>query len=81
MAWSQLAYTQGRIFELDLLRGFRSSVIVKGGGKMLRVIWNTELLTSDGILTFHTSMRSVVTGGIVSTVVCTMRSYPVEVET
>lgn len=50
------------------LRGFWSSVMVKGGGRMLLVICMTEFVTPEVILTFHTSILSVVTGGIVSTV-------------
>ena len=50
------------------LRGFWSSVMVKGGGRMLLVTCMTEFVTPEVILTFHTSILSVVTGGIVSTI-------------
>lgn len=66
---------------LDWWRGFRSSVMMNGGGRIL-VVTNILLSEAPGvILTFQTSILSVVIGGMVSVVVFVIRSNPVDVDT
>ena len=61
--------------------GLRSSVITNGAGSMLLVKYISELFTPSETRTFHRLIWSVVTGGIVSVVVWTVLSIPVDVET
>ena len=67
----------------DWLLGSMLSVIMKGGGSILLVTYTIEdePEAPEETLTFQTSMRSVVIGGIVRTVDDVVRVMPVEVET
>ena len=55
-------------------REFGLSVMVKGGGRILRVTVITEPVTPLVTLTFQRSIWSVVIGGIVRVVVTVVRS-------
>lgn len=65
----------------DSDRGLGSSVMVKGGGRILLVSCTKALVTPELMGTFHRLISFVVTGGIVRTVVLVVLSMPVDVDT
>lgn len=63
----------------DSLHAFGSSVMVKGGGRMLGVGWMTESV-SESTLTFQYSISLVVIGGMVIVVVSVVELQLVDVD-